>query len=468
MPFTYRKTESKSSMSGVCSPPLGVRRRAGIGVALLTLGACTPPVVHSGSSGVASLVASRTGWRPEWNDDSVALRLRIPAGSLEPDSAARLAVLRSPRVRVTLADVGIAAADLWQASLLPNPLASYSYGFPPSGSPFVSAGLGFAIVDALKIPLRKRVAEAAFAATEQRVADAVIGITLDAQRAYTLVQHAQQMLELRMNIVSATSAAALAAQGLREAGNVPALLLAGERSMAAQSELDVAQAEGDLATARADLGRLLGAGVADTAWTIPDLLRTIPKQAFVLATLDSLALTRRLDVAAARESIRSSAAVLGLTTQFRLLDDGTIGVLSDREPDGHAIGPSLSVPIPLFDQRQAARARAQAMLRQRIAMHDAIVVDVHADVRARLAQLRAAAERATRLRTSVLPLRQLVVAETQKHVNAMDVSVFALLQAKQAEIEAGKSYVDALRDYWVARIELERATGGRLPMQELP
>jgi cobalt-zinc-cadmium efflux system outer membrane protein len=468
MPFTYRKTDSVRGLRGACSPSIGVRRRAGICVTLLTLGACTPPIVHSGSSGVASLVASRTGWRPEWNDDSAALGLRIPAGPLEPESAARLAVLRSPRVRVTLADVGIAAADLWQASLLPNPLASYSYGFPPSGAPFVSAGLGFAIVDALKIPMRKRVAEAAYAATEQRVADAVIGATLDAHRAYTLVQHAQQMLELRKNIAAATSAAALTAQGLRDAGNVPALLLAGEQSIAAQSELEVAQAEGDLATARADLGRLLGAGVADTAWTIPDRLRTVPKQSFVLATLDSLALSRRLDVAAARASVRSSAAALGLTTQFRFLDDGTIGVLSERAPDGHAIGPSFSVPLPFFDRRQAARARAEAMLRQRIATHDAIVVDVHADVRARLAQLRAAADRATRLRTSVIPLRQRMVAETQKHVNAQDVSVFVLLQAKQAEIEAGKSYVDALRDYWVARIELERATGGQLPMQALP
>jgi cobalt-zinc-cadmium efflux system outer membrane protein len=197
-------------------------------------------------------------------------------------------------------------------------------------------------------------------------------------------------------------------------------------------------------------------------------LRTVPKQSFVLATLDSLALSRRLDVAAARASVRSSAAALGLTTQFRFLDDGTIGVLSERAPDGHAIGPSFSVPLPFFDRRQAARARAEAMLRQRIATHDAIVVDVHADVRARLAQLRAAADRATRLRTSVIPLRQRMVAETQKHVNAQDVSVFVLLQAKQAEIEAGKSYVDALRDYWVARIELERATGGQLPMQALP
>ena len=31
------------------------------------------------------------------------------------------------------------------------------------------------------------------------------------------------------------------------------------------------------------------------------------------------------------------------------------------------------------------------------------------------------------------------------------------------EIEAGQHSIDALRDYWVARAELERAVGGKLP-----
>ena len=45
----------------------------------------------------------------------------------------------------------------------------------------------------------------------------------------------------------------------------------------------------------------------------------------------------------------------------------------------------------------------------------------------------------------------------------MAMPVFALLQAKQAEIDAAHMYLDALRDYWSARAELERATGGMLP-----
>ena len=43
----------------------------------------------------------------------------------------------------------------------------------------------------------------------------------------------------------------------------------------------------------------------------------------------------------------------------------------------------------------------------------------------------------------------------------MLVGAFQLLQAKQAEIEAGVEYIDALRDYWVARTQLEQVESGR-------
>ena len=45
----------------------------------------------------------------------------------------------------------------------------------------------------------------------------------------------------------------------------------------------------------------------------------------------------------------------------------------------------------------------------------------------------------------------------------MAVSVFVVLQARQAEIEAGLGYIEAVRDYWDSRAQLERAAGGSLP-----
>ncbi len=438
--------------------------------AALTSAACVPAAAHRGAGGVAALIAGRTGASAAWfpTDASATLLAPIPNGPLTQDSVVRLAILRSPQIRATLAEVGVATADLWQASTLPNPVLDALYAFPTSGIAASSASVGFSIVRALQVPLRRRVAAAELTSTELRVADVVLRVMLDAQRAYVTVQHAQQLVELRRTAASAAEAAATAATALRAAGNVPALLQASEEAAAAESAVSVTDAEGAVIGARAELARLLGAGVSDSAWTVPSRLADPDAADWPLAVVDSLALARRLDVAAARESASAAAAALGLSTNFRFLADGTIGATIEREPDGRFAGPSAGVPLPLFDRGGASVARAAAVLRQRVGGHDALVVNVHAEVRTRLAQMHSARQRALQLRTVVLPLRERVLAETQRHVNAMDLSIFTLLQAKQAAIEAGRMYLDALRDYWIARAELERAAGGSLPAGPTP
>ncbi len=410
-------------------------------------------------------VSDRTDVRPAWGaiDSTVAPAAAIPAGPLEMDAAIRLALVRSPRVRASLAEVGISQAELWQAATLPNPVLDLLYGAPRTGISVSNVGVGFAFVRAIQMPLRRRLASAELASTEAHVADVVLGVMTDVQRAYLDVQYAQQVLELRTTFAAATAASAGAAKALREAGNVPAVVLLSEQAMAEQSVADVAGAEGALVGSRAELGRLMAAGVGDTTWTIPERLRGPGTDKWPVGALDSLAVALRLDVAAARESARAAAIALGLDERFRLLRDGTIGVFLEREPDGRFAGPSGGIPLPVFDRGGAALARARAQLAQRIAWHDALVVDVHAQVRTHLGQVRSAAQRAHHLRTVVLPLRQRVLDEVQRHVNAMDASIFALLQAKQAELDAGRRYLDALRDYWLARSGLERAVGSALP-----
>jgi len=62
----------------------------------------------------------------------------------------------------------------------------------------------------------------------------------------------------------------------------------------------------------------------------------------------------------------------------------------------------------------------------------------------------------------LLPERKKILELTVKHYNAMLKSPFDLLLAKQNEISAERGYVDTVRDYWIARVDLERAVGGRL------
>lgn len=44
----------------------------------------------------------------------------------------------------------------------------------------------------------------------------------------------------------------------------------------------------------------------------------------------------------------------------------------------------------------------------------------------------------------------------------MQIGPLQLLQARQAQLDAGRQYTETLRNYWVARADLERAVGGRL------
>ena len=70
-------------------------------------------------------------------------------------------------------------------------------------------------------------------------------------------------------------------------------------------------------------------------------------------------------------------------------------------------------------------------------------------------------------RSTVLPLRHRIIEESQLQYNAMQISLFDLLRVKQEEVNAARQSVEAQRDYWVARAELEQAVGGSLNGQLL-
>lgn len=60
----------------------------------------------------------------------------------------------------------------------------------------------------------------------------------------------------------------------------------------------------------------------------------------------------------------------------------------------------------------------------------------------------------------MLPLRKRIVEESHLMFNAMEVGPFELLETKRDEIMAKRDRVESLREYWLARSELERAMGG--------
>lgn len=105
------------------------------------------------------------------------------------------------------------------------------------------------------------------------------------------------------------------------------------------------------------------------------------------------------------------------------------------------------------------------MLQER---YQAEAVRVRSDVRKAASRLLALEARARHYRNVLIPLRRELVEATQKQYNAMQVGAFQLLEAKQQEIEAGSQYIEALREYWLARTELDQLLAGRRARFERP
>ncbi len=437
---------------------------AGIGVVGLAGCATVPGDAEFGD--VQKAVAQRDGrlvhWRGRTAEDAgvdTAVRTMLQK-ELTADDAVQIALLNNLTLQATYQELGVAQADVVQAGLLRNPVLSLERRFSGQAAEF---DLVWDFLDLFFIPLRKRVAGAAFEAAKLRVADAVLTTAAETREAFYTLQGAQQMLEMRRSVAQATAASADAAKRLRDAGNTTLLALRNEQKLATQAKLDLAAAEATVVQDRERLNVLLGVWGTNTDWKVASRLPELPSSENPGKGLESIAISRRLDLAAAREEIQVAAQSLGLARASRFIPDANIGIHSEREPDGlNTIGPSISFPLPFFDQGQAVLARGGARLRQAQQRYAALAVEIRSQVRAKYSRMIYARDRAQYYRREVLPLSAQVVDQTQLQYNAMQTGVFQLLQAKQAQIDAGREYIETLREYWVARSELEKALGGRM------
>ena len=178
---------------------------------------------------------------------------------------------------------------------------------------------------------------------------------------------------------------------------------------------------------------------------------------------EALALAQRQDIAAQRETVAAYEHALVLMKKTRLIPGLNLGVDTERDTDGTRLtGPTLELELPLFKWGKAKKLRVEAELAQAKDTLQALESEVSSDVRMAITDVRSARERYDHLSKNLLPQRQRILGETLLHYNAMQVSSFVLLRAKEDVVKAEHDAIEALRSYWTARAQLERAAGGSL------
>ena len=443
----------------------------------LSLGGCAAVAIDrsAGFSQVSGIVEDRSGRVIKRRvgpptDPSVveAVRSRLRDG-LTADEAVEITLLQNRNLQALYTDLDVAQSDLVQASLLHNPVVDAVAGFPVGGGMVdLSFGVAMDVIDVLYLPLRKRVAAAALEQAKLRVAAEVLEFAWRTQTAYYEHQANEQTLEMRAQVARSTAASFELAKRMREAGNITELALASEQALADQAKLDLRAAEIAVRESRERLNALLGLWGEDAAtWeTAPPRLPDPPDEPLDVERLESRAIERSLDLAAAERLVVTAGNALGLNRASALFPEIVAGGAAERDGPEWEPGPTLALPIPLFDRGQARIARAEADLERARELHHALAVEIRAAVRAARDRLAGHRDRASYYRDAMLPVRERVVRETELQYSAMQVGPLDLLRAKEQQIETAARYVETLRDYWTSRTDLGLILAGRLPPGE--
>lgn len=397
-----------------------------------------------------------------------AIRIQLQDG-LREDEAVQITLRNNHELQVLYARLGIAQADLVQASLLHNPVVDVTTGFPVAGGIVdLSFGIAMDFIDLLYTPLRKRVAAAKFEEVKLRVAAEVLDFAWRTQTAFYQHQANEQMIEMRRQVAASTAASFELAQRMREAGNIRELDVASERALAEEAKLALRLAEIRGRESRETLNALMGLwGEEAQAWTVTPVRLPEPSREPLDSThLESRAIERSLDLAAAEQLIVAAAENVGLDRASGLFPEVIVGGKGERDGSEWEPGPTFVLPLPFFDRGQARIARAQAELRQARELRHALAVRIRAVTRTTRDRLDGYHDRALYYREVLLPVRDRVVQETQLQYNAMQVGPQDLLRAKEQQIETAERYIDSLREYWTAHADLALILAGRLPPTE--
>jgi cobalt-zinc-cadmium efflux system outer membrane protein len=443
------------------------------GAALLVSGCANAPRAR-GSGAINDLVTAHGGpaaqWprsdapKPEADAELVAAKLQHP---ITVATAVDIAFLRSPAIRERYGELGISQADVVAASEIRKPTLGYvGLSAEGGGQSQITRSISVSFADLLFLPSRVRAANAKLEVTRQRMAANLLELQGDVESSWYEYVAALQSASMRESAARAAEASAEYARRLSAAGNLPPRSLALELAASSEARIAAARARATVSRARAQFAALLGLSSRD-AWQVAARLPALPKPAMEQNTLVDTALNSRLDVQAARREAQLLESIARVARWWRWFGDIDVGYERETETDGaHLRGPTFSVGLPIF--KRSGTLRAQAELEAARVRLDQLELSVRNDIALGLDRLATERDIAETYRAALIPQREAVTARTLEQVNFMLSGAFEALQARREQYEAYGAYIDAVRDYWLATVQLRLAVGGRLAGDDSP
>jgi outer membrane protein TolC len=430
---------------------------------------CASLSPESGFDKVRNLAEGRLGSPAELSQarapaDQLRIASRVSELLERPlgmDDAVQVALLNNRGLQAAYAGLGITEAEVVQAGRLPNP--GFSFGRVTRGDEVeLERGFHLNLAHLLALPWVQRVEARRLEQVQISVAMEVLSLASETRKAWVEAVAAGESVRYGEQVMRAAEASAELARRMAQVGNFNKLQQAREHGFYADAALNLARAHQQQRATRERLIRLMGLWGEQTRFRLPERLPDLPARPRELPDVERIALAQRLDVEAARKGVEATARNLGLTRATRFVNVLEVGVMrngSNEAPTQR--GWEVGLELPLFDWGEARIARAEGLYMQAFHRAAETAIRARSEVREAYGAYRSSWDIARHQRDEIVPLRARIAEENLLRYNAMLIGVFELLADARAQIGSVHAAIDALRGFWLARIDLDMALVGK-------
>lgn len=380
----------------------------------------------------------------------------LPATLTLADAVAE-SIRHDAALQAALARLHSAMADARQSRLLPNPVLSIVARFPSGGgSPTIEAGLTAELLALFAKPHQINSADHRLRAAGSEVLTVALDLIAQTQERFISIQSIDaelSALERQQALVNRLLSGARARVQAGESSRLDVLSLDAER---VQSESALLDAQSRLTDERLALARLLGRPSADVGWTVTPW--TAPADASLdEASLIKQAMEHRPEVQSRRwelAAMNDDAAMAKWP-----LEGGEVGVDAEREDGDWSVGPSVALPIPIFDFGQARRQKAAAA--QAEARHELIRAQrqVIEETRRAIATARSSRASLAKVRDELIPLLERRQEQVSAAYQVGEANITTVLLGERELQTARARLIELEQRVAMSHVRLSRAIG---------
>jgi cobalt-zinc-cadmium efflux system outer membrane protein len=445
----------------MCFP--GKLRSLAWAVLCVLVAGCAAKSDYVGRSHLSGALQQRSGQALRGDSaptNQLPLEVELTDG-VTADEAVATALWNNAAFQENLSKLGLARGDLAEASLLSNPNFSILFPLGPKQLEFAAT---FPLEAVWLRPRRVAIAKL----DAERVAGGLIQNGLDLIRDVRVglsdLELARDRVRLNVEAVALQERIEKITQDRERAGEGSALETSAAQAELARAHDDTPRIGHDVIVARERLLFLLGWNSEGTKLNFES--NSAPAAlSLPLTELEARALAARPDLRACELAVESAAKRAGLAKAEIFTLSGIIDA-NGSGSEGFEIGPGAQLAIPIFNQNQAGRARANAGLERAVWNCIGMQQRIRLEVREAYTRHQQAAEALDNWRNRLVPSLQELLRRAERAYALGDLPPLTLqdyarqlvtARVREAELAA------VMRRAWA---ELERRVGTRLQIED--